>query len=885
MEKKIILLILFLFSIFKSGHSVGRPMSVDVIFDEKSFSITFESFRSYPTRLILYQNETTPRYEMAPNYFNCSLVIGNRRHCSFHSDEPFSRLWGSIESKVCAREVSSPVEECSFDLSSLDYPFVTNLKYSNKPKTSGGDIVITGNYLRSRGGPNHILTTFDYMTSFVVKGNFSDPSFDCNNITVVVPPGSGYFEFAFDETGDNLFPFSYESPKISSTFFDGGYLILSINGDNFFTDKSLVEVYFDDIKQTNFIISVNHTQIQVNNVNRPDLGPISISVKVNEIPAEKNYTHCFPPLIISVSSVSNYSDGIVTIQGDKLFSTLNSSFTPSITIGNKQCTYIKSNTNELKCKLDPNQNGGKNLPVNVNFGGCNSINPHSVTLTYNTPTLSSGSYSNGFVTLIGTHFGKNEESFVQLYGNGINDNIKIDQLNVSSDEKNLTFKLPLLRCSTFNINFTRVKLVGSNMTSNTISISASSLLINVINRPNLSNGSLNIEIYYMDCPISSSSQPSITVGNSSSSTQCSTPSLQYSNSSFYVTTCSTPYGTGINKQFIFQLNSDTISDEYSYAPPNIENRKFSKGQYNITFYGNNFGNSISYIKVYFNGNDISSEILTLTNNQLTIKTLNSYENGPINITVDGIKMESLFNLKFPPVIYGIINKDNKTIACGGFITVSGKNLLSNGDEFKVKVLANYKNTTIIVQNEKILIVRADCKESQLSVSTYIGEDLGPNAILTYLKPMITVIPTIKNNKDGISISVGGVSLSGIIYASLVVSSTNVSLSCNLQCSLSPNETLYDSNPKLSSNETDITNSTDCLSCHSNSFVNETSGVLYLQFSSTSFHYDVKIEEIQLPLSPPSSNGRSSKLSGGQLQVFQLFVLVILLVLSSFTINQ
>ncbi|KAM9968321.1 hypothetical protein ACTFIW_002759 [Dictyostelium discoideum] len=880
MEKKIILLILFLFSIFKSGHSVNPPMSVDAIFDDKSFTITFESFRSYPTRLILYQNETTPRYEMAPNYFDCSIVIGDRRHCSFHSDEPFSRLWGNIESKVCAREVSSPVEECSFELSHLDFPFVTNLKYSNKPKTSGGDIVITGNYLRSRGGPNLLLTTFDYYTSFVVKGNFSDPSFDSNNITVVVPPGSGYFELAFDETGDNLFPFSFESPKISSTVYSGLYLNLTINGDNFFTDKSLVEVSFDGINQPNFIISVNHTQIQVNNVNRPYPGPMSVSVRVDEISTEKNYIHCFPALIISVSSVSNFSDGVVTIVGDKLFSSLNSSSTPSITIGNKQCTYIKSNINELKCKLDPNQNGGKNLPVNVNFGGCNSINPNGVTLTYNTPTLSSGSYSNGFITIIGTHFGKNEESFVQLYGNGINDNIKIDQLNVSSDEKSLTFKLPLLRCSTFNINFTR-----SNMTSNTISISASSLLINVINRPNLSNGLLNFEIYYMECPINSSSQPSITFGNSSSATKCSIPSLQYSNSSFYVTTCSTPYGTGINKQFIFQLNSETIRDEYSYAPPIIENRKFSKGQFNVTFYGNNFGNSISLIKLYFNGNDISSEILTLTNNQLTIKTLNSYENGLINITVDGINMESLFNLKFPPVIYGIINKDNKTIACGGIITVSGKNLLSNGDEFKVKVLANDKNTTIISQDDNILIVRADSKESPLFVSTYIGDDLGPNAILTYLKPKVTVISTIKNKKDGISITVGGVGLSSIIYASLVVSSTNVSLSCNLQCSISPNETFYDSNPKLSSDETDITNSTDCLSCHSNSFVNETSGVLYLQFSSTSYHYDVKIEEIQLPLSPSSSNGRSSKLSGGQLQVFQLFVLVLLLVLSSFSINQ
>ncbi|EAL67113.1 IPT/TIG domain-containing protein [Dictyostelium discoideum AX4] len=863
MEQKIILLILF--SIFKLGYLMERPYSIDAIFDEKSFTLVFQSHRSYPTRLIMYQNETTPRYEMAPNYFDCSLVIdGNRRYCTFHSDEPLSRLWGSVHSKICVREVSSPIEECPFSISEFyRFPKPTNLKYNKKPKTSGGDIVITGNYLRIRGGPNLLQNTNN---PFVIKGNFSDPSFDCNNITVTIPPGSGNFAFSFDEDSwSSRFPFSYESPKISSTVSDSLKHILTINGDNFFTDKKLVEVSINGVNQPNFNISVNHTQIQVNNFSMPDPGPMSVYIMVNEVSMERNFIHCFPAIITSISSVSNYLGGIVTINGEKLSSTLNSSFIPSITIGNKQCTLIKSTTTELECKLDPNEYGGTHLKVDVNFSGCNSTSPNGVSFSYNAPTLSSGSYSNGIVTLIGTRFGKNRESFIQLHSNGINGYINIDQFKILPDEKSLTFKLPLLRCSTFNINFIR-----SNMTSNTISISAS-LLINVINRPNLSNGSLNIELYYMDCPISSSSQPSITVGNSSA-TQCSTPSLQYSNSSFYVTTCSTPYGTGINKQFIFQLNSETVSDEYSYAPPNIENRKFSKGQYNITFYGNNFGNSISYIKVYFNGNDISSEILTLTNNQLTIKTLNSYENGPINITVNGNNMESLFNLKFPPVIYGIINKDNKTIACGGFITVSGKNLLSNGDEFKVKVLANNKNTTIIVQNENMLIVRAESKESPLFVSILIGDDLGPNAILTYLEPKITVISTIKNKKDGISITIGGVCFSGFINASLAVSSENVSLSCNLQYSISP---------KLSSNETDFTNSSDFILCHSNSFVNETSGVLYLQLSSTPFHYDVKIEETQTSISPsPSpSIGKTSKLSGGQLQVLQLVVLL-LLVLSS-----
>nr|AAA18494.1 LagC protein [Dictyostelium discoideum]AAF72532.1 LagC protein [Dictyostelium discoideum] len=851
MEKKIILLILFLF--FISGYSMNPPTPIDAIYDDKSFTLIFNSNLPYSTRLILYKNEKEPRTEMAPNYFNCSLVDGER-HCLFHSDEPFSRLWGSIDSKVCVRDKSNTVEDCTFDASGLVYyPKVYNLKYSKKPKTSGEDIVITGSYLRLFGGPNFLINSIDVNKPFVVKGNFSDPSFDCNNITVTFPPGSGKFRLYYDETGDNPVPFSYESPIISSSVSDSSKQIITINGDNFFTDKDLVKVSFDGIDQPNFIISVNHKQIQVNNYNRVDPGPMSVNITVDEVSIEKNYIHCFPAIITSISSVSNHLDGIVTIKGEKLSSTLNYYLTPSITIGDKY-VIIKSTTTELECKLDANELGGKNLPVNVNFGGCDSTSPNGVSFTYNIPTLSRGSYSNGIVTLIGTNLGTNNESSIQLYGDGIK-NTNISQFNVSSsDEKSVTFELPHLRCRSFNINFTR-----SGITAKTLSISAS-LSVNVINRPTVSNGILNIEIYYMDCTISSSA-PSITVGDSSSASPCSIPS---SNSSYYETTCPTPYGTGINKQFIFKLNSETVSDQFSYAPPEVENRTISDDGTNIELHGNNFGNSTSLIKVYLNGSDISSEIQELEDHQLTIKILDSYENGPINITVDGNYMDSLFYLTLPPVIYRITNKDNKTLACGGLITVSGKNLLTSDKEFKVNVKSNNKNTTVFAQDEKILIVRDESRESSLFVTTFIGVRSGPSTTLTYIKPMISEIPTIENKiEKGILAIIRGYSFTDILNASLTVSSETVPLSCNLECSLSPNEILDDSD----SSETNITNSnTDCLSCHSGSSVKNTSGVLYLLFNSTSFQYNVTIEEIKLSPSPNVSQRdvetKSSKPSNG-----------------------
>ncbi|KAM9972790.1 hypothetical protein ACTFIR_012159 [Dictyostelium discoideum] len=597
----------------------------------------------------MYKDRDTPRTDF-PNYFDCTLIIGEYRYCVFHSDLPFSRLWGTLYSTVCARDVSSPRVDCtSYKIFVVTYVAPVNVKFSGLPPTSGGDIVINGTFLRFLGGPNTILNDIDFYKPFDVKGNFSDPSFDCNSITVTFPPGCGKFILFFDDSPAGDILYSYDYPIIYNIIHDSSKQIIAINGDNFFTNNSLVQVYFDNINQQSINITTDHKQIQVNNFNRDAAGPMSIAVVVKDVYVEKNYTHCFPAIITSISSVSNNLGGIVTIKGSKLSSTLNSSLIPTITIGNKQCKFIKSTTTELECKLDPNESGGKKLSVDVNFNGCNSTSSGSgpVIFTYNIPTLSSGSYSNGIDTLIGENLGNNNESFIQLYANEIN--IKIEKFNISSDEKILTFKLPHLKCNSFNITFTR-----NDISLSPLSISAS-LSINVINKPSVSNGTLYIELYYIECPISSLSTPTITVGNSLTN-QCSIPSLPSSTSDCFQTTCSIPHGTDMNRQFTFKYNLEVVINKFSYAQP---------------------------------------------------------------------------------IVNDIINKDNKTLSCGSIITVSGNNLLTNDEEFKVKVLANNEDTIIIKQDEYILIVKYESNESPLNVSVFIGNDLIiSNVILTYLEPIL-----------------------------------------------------------------------------------------------------------------------------------------------------
>ncbi|KAK5584095.1 hypothetical protein RB653_005702 [Dictyostelium firmibasis] len=822
-------------------------------YNETSIVFLFDYRAAYYTRIIFYENETTPRSDMKPNHFDCPL-IDNSRYCTFITEESPTRIWGSGSSRVCARTPSNSTEDCiTTYLKDNRLPGTTNTKFNRLPPTSGGEVIVTGGYLRFAGGPNTILSSYN-SGPIPVKGNFSDPTFDVNNITIVFTAGSGENFLCFDDACRNIYYYTYAPPTISEIIPDQSKSVLIINGDNFFKYRYLIQVYFDGIEQTSLNVTVPHKQIQVYNFGRVDPGPMSITLTVDYVSIENNYTYCFPATVTSVSSVSNLIGGIVTIKGSKL-STTNSTLIPTITIGDQQCKFIKSTTTELECQLDANNVGGKNLSINVIFDGCSSIST-GVIFTYNIPKLSSASYLNGIVTLNGINLGSNNLSIIQIYGNGINVNKKIKQIQVSSDEKSLTFTLPPLKCNIFNINFTR-----DNISVSLLSISASSLSINVANKPSVVYGSLSLDFYYINCSVTQSI-PSIIIG-SLSANQCSKPSST-SKSEFYQTTCNTPYGTGINKQFTLKYSSYSFNNTFSYASPIITSRTFSKDLTNITIHGSNFGNSTTLFQVQFNGSDITSEIQSLNNNQFTFRISESYENGVINITVDGVSMESQFNLTFPPIIYAIINKDNKTLSCGGIITVSGKNLLTNDEQFKVKVLANNKITTVIVSDEKLLIVRAESKKSPLIVSVFIGSNLIlSNVTLTYLTPIITDYPsTINNNKDGISLLIRGTSFPEIEYinASITLSSSNVPLTCNLQCSVLQNETFYyyiSNTSKSVSNENNYSNSTDCLSCYSKSNSREIIGVLNLQLGSTSFQNEVNFEEIESSLPSNDDDGNKS----------------------------
>ncbi|KAM9979417.1 hypothetical protein ACTFIY_008654 [Dictyostelium cf. discoideum] len=186
---------------------------IDLIHNETSLIIKYLKTEPYVTSLVMYKDKTTPRTDF-PNYFNCSLIVGQFRFCEFHSDLHFSRFWGSIYSRVCAREVDDPTEDCTtYKLMFVKFISPLNVTFSRLPPTSGGDIVINGTFLRVLGGPNTLeFSSWEEDGRFVVKGNFSDPSFNCNSITVTIPPGGGLFTVIFGDYGGGEYDISYEPP-------------------------------------------------------------------------------------------------------------------------------------------------------------------------------------------------------------------------------------------------------------------------------------------------------------------------------------------------------------------------------------------------------------------------------------------------------------------------------------------------------------------------------------------------------------------------------------------------------------------------------------------------------------------------------------------------
>ncbi|KAN0032278.1 hypothetical protein ACTFIV_006160 [Dictyostelium citrinum] len=619
--KKVISFILFFFFFISVVLSIRAPNPETIITSPTNITYRFKKTESYYASWTMKYNSSA--LVDVDVKFNCYTQPGLYRTCELITNKPMSRLFGTLSSTFCAIDDSGQV--CFISMANAKTPSPLNVIFKNRPSTKGGNVIVTGYYLRLFTEQLNIIPS---STNALIKviGNFEDPNFNCNNLTLTFPPGSGKMDLMFDMV--KKFEISYASPIINSINYDQNNLKVTISGDNFYSQKQLVNILFNGISQTSFSIIQNDTLLEVENFNPNVGGPISIQISVNNISMDIPYSYCIPPIPSSINSVSNHVGGIVTIKGSRFN---NVSEIIKVTIGERDCKLINSTLNEIQCQLGPNEIGVSDLNVKISIGGC--IDNSNLTFTYGTPTLFSHSpikLEDTTVTLIGINFGLLNETIVKIIG--INDNIS--PISISTDETQLIFNLQKFKCKPI------VSIIHNNISSNSITINTPSF-IQSLNSPFVSNtSSLIINLFNYDC--NNTAKISATIDNFlKNEILCSKPIVQ-PNSEYYSTICQIPPGTG-NHSINIKYQSENVTTQFSYMAPSMTS--FEINNMEITVYGYNFGTDISLLKVYFSGRN--PQVLTIVDNKFTFTLLESDSNSSLKITVDGIESQSSISIINP----------------------------------------------------------------------------------------------------------------------------------------------------------------------------------------------------------------------------------------------
>ncbi|KAK5582369.1 hypothetical protein RB653_003952 [Dictyostelium firmibasis] len=620
--KKIIFLIFLLSFLICVAQSIRAPNPESIDTTPTNITYRFKDTESYYTNWTMKYNSTS--FVDVKVSFDCK-TSGGFRICSLITNRQMSRLFGTTSSTFCAMDSTGTI--CYISMTNSKVPSPINVKFSSRPPTKGGDIIVTGNYLRLLTSQlNYIQSSTNAIIK--VKGDFEDPNFDCNNLTLTFPPGSGKMNLMFD-LSSNL-EISYASPIIDSVVYNQANSKFSISGDNFSTKKQLINILFNGVSQNNFSITQNDTAIEVENYIQNNGGPILIQLSVNNVSMSSAFSYCLSPITESINSISNHIGGIITIKGSYFNNAIEKI---NVTIGNKDCKVINSTLNEIQCQMDPNEIGGSNLKVLVNIDGCINNSSSKLEFTYGRPTINSYlpiKSNDTTVTIVGINFGLINETIVRIEGLQ-ND---ITPISISNDETQLVFSIHQYKCKPI------VSIIHNNISSNSIKIQTQ-FSIYALNAPFISNATLDIALVNYDCSNTEDVFAVIVIKSTFTST-CSKPIIK-PNSEYYSTTCPIVPSTG-KRTILVYYKSEQVTTQFLYMAPILSS--FGINNMTVTVNGLNFGYNTSLIKATFSGRN--PHILTTNDNKFTFDLFESDYDSPISIVVDGIDSQSQLQISVKP---------------------------------------------------------------------------------------------------------------------------------------------------------------------------------------------------------------------------------------------
>ncbi|EGC40220.1 hypothetical protein DICPUDRAFT_96320 [Dictyostelium purpureum] len=585
-----------------------------------------------------------------------------------------SKMYYGSVACACVLDGETNKTECGYRDYEIDKSLFLpyNVTFLNKPPTKGGVVNVTGEFMRLASNDLKLafLKSDDFYQNITVAGEYDDPNYNPNFLSINIPRGYGEFKFCLDYFQTFCYDWSFQSPSISSVYYNTTNHHLTIKGNGFYnTTKGLrgntiVFVYINgSLLNESDITSIGYEEMVLiySSIYTQEL---NISISIYSLYTNK--TIQIPPYPASYSTNSTkYNEGIVEITGTQLLSQKDQNDL-KITIFGKLCDIIPpSNLTYIKCILPKGVDNNQNT-IKVCVNNICSIN--NLIYEYAKPIISSVTQNGSIFTIKGKYHGSYNDNSTQVIVT-YDSNIKqiILPLSIQTDETESVFKIPFFCGSAI------VQLVVNGLKSNEYTINANTNF-EIISPPSTdSKTPLIVLLSYYDCKYykSNSFNPLFKIQNSKSI------GTKVNNTySFKVIP-----GTGTKQATITFANKD-VTIEYSYAKPNVlkHNVEYNDPINTVILYGVNFGTNSSLCTITYNG--IEKECQVIDHYQIRFKVESIEISSNISITIDGIISDSyimelvkckLINEQLYPTSFGCLESEPVVnYYCDGLKTYSSK---------------------------------------------------------------------------------------------------------------------------------------------------------------------------------------------------------------------
>ncbi|KYQ89689.1 IPT/TIG domain-containing protein [Tieghemostelium lacteum] len=589
-----------------------------------------------------------------------------------------------------------------------DYVFLKPIQYNlndtTKIGTNGGKFQISFQHF-SLADSLFSVSIRSMGKTLVYNSNSSKLILTKDRMEISIPEGVGTFQLKFyfgritnckECQSQYLIEVNqyYNTPIINSIENDEKYLY--INGEGFGSNSKYMDLFIDGIRLNNlYLVSFVHNQIKLyHNIDKSK--KITLELKIaGQSPQLSIIEYQFTPILQSITQ--SFRGEYITLTG--YFLDVNPFLL--IQIGNYLCINprnpINGNFQFLQCLLVQGQ--GENLQVNITVDGKPSKSKIYFTFSPLITKIESPN-NDGYLTISGESFGNINQSTIVF------NDIEYSDLVSTSDKNLVIFRIPPSplngdiqiqfngrKSNYFNYEFVPIiqSISGSSTQGGLITItgkylrildSVSNNLFTMVYDPN--DPSLQCINLYED--------PSL-IGNQ-----------------LY---CQLTSGTGNHSIQIAISKSTSKPFQYSYNPPLIT----EQSQFNRVgiIEGMNFGNNIDRLKLYYNGQLYSNNIIkSISHNILSFEIPELARSGALYVVIDGQKSNQI-NFTVNPFIDGYSSVPTN----GGILTIFGGYFVPDF----------YKQMSIMVGNVSCLQVKITHPSS---IECLMPSGSGKNYTFTFL---------------------------------------------------------------------------------------------------------------------------------------------------------